>query len=612
MFSWGKKEAVEKVAKPLPATQKNGLQARINAPVKPMGKSTGAVVANKPVQNATPAIKQETKREINLAEGVTKIVSEGEIPNPKLNELSLDMIVSHKTGKNPAPPSLYNNMFLVKTKAGKVVEYSVKEFPSDVQRPINFQYRSGLVSEGFIFDRRKVIVSATDIRETYERVENSRDLDAPIEEAKTAFKEIIAEAIKQKVSDIHIIVRKDNAMVLFRSFGDVVRYKPYPPSILSGIVSAVYNKAHDERSNSHSSFSVKLATYCTVTFLDLNVKLRWQTVPLGYDEGFDVVLRLIAKGESGNSKPMTLEQLGYVPSQARLLELVAKTPRGGIFIAGVTGSGKSKTLQTLMSIVAHGGKKKVYSVEDPIEYPMFGVSQIMVQRNESTETNPFAMIMKTLMRGDPDAIMAGEIRDEDTAQVVQDIIRTGHHLLTTVHASSAMGIIGRLASRDIGMAKDTISEPDFLSALVYQHLVPTLCPSCKINYENCNEVMDDSDLSYNLFHEDRYALNLKDVFVRGEGCPNCKHGINGVTVCAEIILPGKNFEMLTFFRESRIADALKLYKSTRHSKFSESDCEGKTAVEIGIYKVSRGLIDPRDLQDLFGSLSLEEINPNYG
>ncbi len=528
---------------------------------------------------------------------------------PSIGEVKAESVLTRRGGKYPAPAALRTSYALVQVSREVAVEYVTSTFPAENQTQQYYQLKAGIVTERHVtIHKQRIEVTPSDIRALYERIEgkkgDSADVSAaPIEEAKTIFNDVIAKAKEYKASDVHFIVRKDTSIVLFRVYGEITRYKQYDPVMLSGVLSAIYNKLHDEHSNSHATFSTKLASYCTVTIPEISIKLRWQTAPLGYDDSFDVIVRLISKGDG---HVMSLEELGYLPSQARMLEMVAKTPRGGIFIAGVTGSGKSKTLQTMMSIVCKGGAKKVYSVEDPIEYPMFGVSQIMVQRNESTENNQFADIMKTLMRGDPDAIMAGEIRDSDTAQVAQDIIRTGHHLLTTVHANSAIGIVGRLGSRDIGMARDTLAEPDFLSALVYQHLVPTLCPHCKVKIDDSPSASDD-ELCYQLFSEDRYAIPRENVYVRGKGCDHCRNGTRGLTVCAEIILPGKDVKMLEMFREGKMSDALRAYRSSRIARYDDPDCEGKTAVEAGIFKVSQGIIDPNDLQNLFGAFGLEEI-----
>lgn len=550
----------------------------------------------KPKSGSLPA--KKTNHPSPSAKAMTSVAA------PSLQSLKKENIISLRDGKLPAP-TIFGAAFMLVEVDGRYFEFITASFPADNQKIAYMQYRGEILSGGISTTR--AITEATDIRATLEKHEGkAQDADAPIEEAKAIFRDIIAEASRRSASDVHFVVMKDSAIVLFRTWGEIVKYKQYEPKSLAGVLSAVYNKMHDPRSNSDASFSAIMPSYCTVSLHELSLRLRWQTVPRGYEDNFDVVCRLIAKN---NSAPMTLDQLGYLPGQARLLEMVANTPSGGIFVAGVTGSGKSKTLQSLMWIVAKDGSKKCYTVEDPIEYPMFGVTQTMVQRNESTEGNPFAKSMKTFMRADPDTIMAGEIRDGDSAQVAEDIVRSGHQLLTTIHAKGAMGIVGRLASRDIGMSRETLSEPDFLSALVFQHLVPVLCKHCKRLFIDCDETRSDDELVENLFHETRYGLDPATVFVRGvPGCDKCTNGVSGVTVCAEVIAPGKDYEMLRAFRESRISDALQMYRAKRSSRFDEPDCQGKVAIEAGIYKVSQGLIDPRDLQNAFGAFSLQDIN----
>jgi len=562
--------------------------------IKPAAKKV--VPNSRPPQGARPA----SAKPATTAAPVTRATAS----HPPLDSLTKEQVSSLRGGEFPSP-SIFGSAYLLANVGDKYFEFSASAFPADNQRTAYMQYRSEVLGAGVM--PIKVPAEAADIRAVMEKFDGSvnQDADAPIEEAKAIFREIIATAIKEKVSDVHFIVRKDSAIVLFRIWGEITKSKQYEPKSLAGVLSAVYNKMHDARSNSDASFSAIMPSYCTVSLPELAIKLRWQTVPLGYDDNFDVVCRLISKN---NGKPMSLDQLGYLPSQAQLLEMAARTPKGGIFVAGVTGSGKSKTLQSLMWIVAQDGTKKNYTVEDPIEYPMFGVSQTMVQRNESTDGNPFAKAMKTFMRADPDTIMAGEIRDTDSAQVAEDIVRSGHHLLTTIHAASAMAIIGRLASRDIGMSRDTLAEPDFLSALVYQHLVPVLCKHCKVPFYELDETRNDERLAAHLFGENRYALDPGSVYVRSkDGCPHCVKGVSGLTVCAEVITPGKDYEMLRAFKEARIADALMTYRSRRHARFDEPDCDGKLAHEVGLYKVSQGILDPRDVQSLFGDFGLMDI-----
>jgi len=513
-------------------------------------------------------------------------------------------IITRKGGQHPVPEPLRPH-YIVVNHGGTFVEYVSDGFESEsVKTPHFFTLKSSMrMAKVEIKSRRKL--NSKKILELYESGEKASvtnkdadDASAPIAEAKLLFESIIKDASESFASDVHFCVRKKGAVVLFRIFGELVKYKQLNPDYLAGILSAVFNKCHDPGSNSEPAFSEKLRAYCTIALPQIERRLRWQTVPHGVDAGFDVVTRIIKSGLSDVVK--TLPELGYLPDQTKKLTMIAKTPRGGIFIAGVTGSGKSTTLRTLMSIIKTGGKKKLYSVEDPIEYLMPGVSQIMVQRNEETTKNPFAEIMKMLMRSDPDVIMAGEIRDADTAQVSQDIIRTGHQLLTTVHANSAMGIVGRLTSRDIGMDRDTIAEPDFVAAMVYQHLIPLLCPKCKVPAE-----LDD-DMQYHLFDPRRYALrDRENIFFRGAGCPDCRGGIGGLTVCAEIIKP--DYIMLNMIGEGRNADALRQYRSTRTAVFDSDESFGKTAIEVGVYKVSAGLVDPRDVESTFGAFGLEEV-----
>lgn len=518
-------------------------------------------------------------------------------------------------GVAPAPDSLRPYVCLIRMGDGRILECVADSFTANNDY---FAWRNHLAKQD-IKPTNRVVIPALDIKSIYDRAEAKfanapsgvfradQAAEATAKDSREFFYSIIRDAAAKDVSDVHFVVRQNGSGVFYRLFADIIKKSNHTYEQLNGVISVIYNKDADPGSTSHSNFSPTARSYCAITSTDLSVKLRWQTVPLGYDGEFDVIVRIIPMNKEAKIK--SLKSLGYLPDQERELTAAALTPKGGIFMAGVTGSGKSTTLRTLMSMAYSGGARKLYSVEDPIEGKMYGVSQIAIQRNDEggAKVSPFAESLKMLMRADPDVVMCGEIRDHETAGAAEEVIRTGHQMLTTVHAGSAMGIIGRLASSHMGIPRDVLAEPDFISMLIYQTLIPVLCESCKIPAITAN-VLDEGQI-YDLTSVDRFGLDFNGLYVRNhDGCPACRSrlaGISGMTVCAEIVTP--TWEILQYIHEGRIADAILAWRGQRIAGFDQEGTTGKVAHEVALYKASQGLVDPRDIEKSFEPFSRMQI-----
>lgn len=419
------------------------------------------------------------------------------------------------------------------------------------------------------------------------------------EETRRRFYPYIQRGIEEKGSDVHFELRKKDSYVKIRIYGDLVVVDRMSYDQMLGMLNACYNTLQDDNSNSDSSLNPDVDSYCTITIPSLSCKLRWQTVPTGRDREFDVVIRIAPQS---SSELMTLDKIGFTQNQGEMLTLLASKPSGLVVIAGVTGSGKTTTLQTLMSLAVGTGERKLYSIEDPIERIMAGVTQMQIQGSGA-----FAPAIKVLMRADPDVIMIGEIRDKETAESAIDATRTGHLVFSTTHTNSAFGIAGRLMSPSMGIEPSTLSEYGIVSAFIYQKLVPLLCPHCKKPYMEHKDLMP-PETAYQLFDEHRYSLPEDNVSFKGDGCSHCKKGIIGMTVCAEMVNPTN--DLLKFIHQNNLTEARHRWRESRISPFHKSESTGKTAVEVGMSKVAAGLIDPLRLQLEFGAFELEDIVRN--
>ncbi|MBC8737283.1 hypothetical protein F6X40_10730 [Paraburkholderia sp. UCT31] len=421
-------------------------------------------------------------------------------------------------------------------------------------------------------------------------------------ESVETFESIIADAVREGATDIHFLIREadDISTVLFRIDGLLRKGPSYPSVALNDSAGVAFTKLAEEKSRSHPAYNHRVPQNCTVPLSKIagrNLRLRYTTVPV--EGGLDVVLRVLYTDDS-NRPTASLPQLGYSPSHQKDLDLAARKTVGTIIIAGVTGSGKSTTLKTLMTMDPERHTWKSYSVEDPAEYKMEGVSQWSVQRTAETQStaaggssNPFAAAMRVLMRADPDVIMVGEVRDQETGSLLKSMVQSGHQVYTTVHAASAPEIIERLTSEEIGLMRTTLSSRNFISALVYQKLIPLTCGECKL------PAVGNLPDAYLELIKTKFGVSPESIRIaHPEGCPACKQrGVKGQTVAAEIIVPDSQF--LKFLRDGDDLEAEEYWRGSRTAAFDEPDCTGKTAFEHSLYKMSQGLIDPRLIEGSF-------------
>ncbi|TSE32067.1 putative type II secretion system protein HxcR [Tepidimonas thermarum] len=274
---------------------------------------------------------------------------------------------------------------------------------------------------------------------------------------------LIEEAIAQKASDIHIETEPPPkpVRVRLRIDGELVRYLEIESRFRYALVARIKIMAGMDISEHRKPQDGKIDFS---RFGGTKTELRVVTVPTtgGLE---DVVLRLLA-----GSKPMPVDSIGLAPRDLAALRRMALKPYGLILVCGPTGSGKTTTLHSLIADI-NTENRKIWTAEDPIEITQPGLRQ--VQMNPRIGWT-FAAAMRTFLRADPDVIMIGEMRDEETARIAVEASLTGHLVLSTLHTNSAPESITRLL--EIGI--DPFNFSDSLLAILAQRLVRRLCKQC--------------------------------------------------------------------------------------------------------------------------------------
>ena len=329
---------------------------------------------------------------------------------------------------------------------------------------------------------------------------------------------LVDEAITKNASDIHIQVRKDKTTIRMRHHGALSIYAEWTQKLGREIAAVAFNKETDH-ATSHFNPLIPQDAAMPLSINGRDVRLRLASVPA--HGGFDMVFRVLATGQE--TLP-SLTDLGYTQKQAGLIQDALEYPSGAIIVAGPTGSGKTTTLATCMALI--DSTRKIYSIEDPVEKIVEQVTQVPVN-TEKTDRS-FASMGRAALRMDPDVIILGEMRDEDTAKVMVRASITGHLVLTTVHTNSATGIVTRLI--DLGLPPHLLSDTNVLRLLMFQRLIATLCSNCAITLEDSKKHAPFMRGWQSVFSEMHYMR------AKGEGCSHCDNtGIFGRQVVAEVI-----------------------------------------------------------------------------
>ncbi|NWB63510.1 GspE/PulE family protein [Pseudomonas sp. F1002] len=466
---------------------------------------------------------------------------------------------------------------------------------------LHLELRKKVLTAGYKLEGERL--AATALIASVNKAINGDISDSKASDVREIVEELIRDAINDQATDIHLCRREASGMALFRIHSRMYRYQGYEPDTCNQMAGYLYTNMSEEKTRSNNTFSLENKSMsCMVrkTVEGKNYKLRYKYIRMF--DGWDVIIRILLDEKPG-VVARTYEDLGYEVSQSKQLGQSVARSYGFIAFTGPTGSGKSTALKASMESDPNRKVRKRYSVEDPVEYKIFGVSQISVQRDdhEGEEDSSKALIgtLRDILRGDPDDVMVGETRDRATASILADFVVAGNKLYTTLHTSSAFGAILRL--NRLGLDRHILADRKFISAIAFQRLLPVLCDHCKVP---ASEVLPEIKL---MLLKEKFKLDPATIYCSTEGdCIHCQgRGITGSTVVAEIVTPDK--EIRSLIAEGRDEQAEDYWRQSRRTGFDDADMTGKTAYEHALYKISQGRIDPQDLEREFEPLESYEL-----
>lgn len=327
--------------------------------------------------------------------------------------------------------------------------------------------------------------------------------------------EIFEDARTLRASDIHIEPRAHEVIVRFRVDGVLHETGRIPKEYFEMIINRIKVGA---RMRIDEHFAAQDGALQHELPGGSTMDMRVSVVPTL--EGEKVVLRVLSTHVQG----LTLADLGLSGTYETMLEQAARAPFGMILVTGPTGSGKTTTLYALLKMLNQPGVN-ITTIEDPAEYRMSGVNQIQV--NEETNLT-FAEGLRSIVRQDPDIILVGEIRDDETVEIAVNAALTGHLLFSTFHANDSATAIPRLL--DMGIEPFLLAST--LELVVGQRLVRTLCDTCRVSESKTHkELMDE----YGSFVK-TYLPESKYTLYTSKGCDECNDtGFNGRTAIFELI-----------------------------------------------------------------------------
>lgn len=379
---------------------------------------------------------------------------------------------------------------------------------------------------------------------------------------------IILEALRLRASDIHIHPRTKHVVVRYRIDGVLQDKIQVPSALLMPLVSRIKVMAELDITERRRPQDGRITVKTPMRIVDLRIS----TLPT--INGEKIVMRVLERQSAAQS----LEDLGLSPHNLRRLLHVVNKPQGIILATGPTGSGKTTTLFALLQHEASSEKNYV-TIEDPVEFHVDLAGQVPVRERIGLS---FASVLRAILRQDPDVILLGEIRDEETADVAFHAALTGHLVFSTLHTNSAAATIARLF--DLGLKPYVLASA--LEAIIAQRLVRRICPNCKEPTRPSEERLRSLGVEF-------LAPDMQ--FFQGKGCNQCNQGYRGRVGIHEVLTMSDRLRDAI----SQGVGAMQLQTIAREQGMTTLLDDARDKIHQGLTTIDEvlRLLGPQDLQD---------------
>ncbi len=327
---------------------------------------------------------------------------------------------------------------------------------------------------------------------------------------------IISQALQMSASDIHIEPQEKQVRVRYRIDGVLREILTIPKYTQAALISRIKIIADLDITKRRIPQDGRIA----INVGEVRVDLRVSTLPTIFGE--KVVIRLLTK----DSNLINIDKLGFSDNNITRFKNLINQPHGILLVTGPTGSGKSTTLFAAMNSL-NSPEENIVTIEDPVEYQLHGINQIQANKKVGLD---FASALRSILRQDPDIVMVGEIRDQETAQISVRAALTGHLVLSTLHTNDAVSSISRLI--DMGVEPFMVSST--VVGIVAQRLIRRLCKSCKVHYQPPEDEL--------LLLGEEHG---RDKFYKAQGCEKCNStGYKGRIAVHEVLVLDKKIKQM--------------------------------------------------------------------
>lgn len=418
-----------------------------------------------------------------------------------------------------------------------------------------------------------------------------RDFDYENKPVVDIVNEMIIDAINKKASDIHFDPTEDGVNVRIRIDGELLEYAKVPNFVKKNLLTRI------KIISGMNITETRLPQDGAIKNLSDQVDLDLRVSSLPIVDGEKIVIRILNYSMSSSG----LENLGLSDKNLAKIQKLIKMPNGIILVAGATGSGKSTTVYSMLQIL-NTTARNIITVEDPVEMKIAGINQVQVMSDIGLT---FGNTLRSILRQDPDVIMIGEIRDDETARIAVRASITGHLVLSTIHTNNSLNTIERLLDMEV----ERYLLGSALTGVISQRLVKRLCPKCRTSRPTTNY---EKILFKSVLHQD-----IDEIYTP-QGCSECINGYRGRIALHEVL------EINQDVRDAITNNVRK--NELRNLVYNESDVT--SLLQDGLEKVVAGLTsideilrvidveddlddDDEEIKNAFiGKASIEDISPN--